>query len=114
MFEKGVSGNPNGRPKRKDEIISRLSPNSERFVSNIIAIANGEIEDAKVSDMLKANELALAYLYGKPTQAIDATVTDNNRRIDTSKLTTEEREALAKVAVLNMNLATEDEPEESE
>lgn len=74
MFEKGKSGNPNGRPRKNSELIERLSVNSERFVNNIMAIANGEIADTKVSDMIKANELALAYLYGKPIQTVDQNI----------------------------------------
>lgn len=108
MFEKGKSGNPNGRPKRRDDIIDKLSPSSERFVNNLISIANGEIEDIKVSDMLKANELALAYLYGKPVQQVNANVNDN-RLINTSNLTPDQKAVLAEVALASLESdATDD------
>lgn len=108
---KGYTGNPGGRPKMPEELKKAFQDRTQDALNTLVDVMTNS---DRGNERVKAAEVILDRAWGKPTQAIDANVTDNTKKIDTSKLTKEQREALAQVAVLNMNLATEDEPEESE
>lgn len=49
---------------------------SDLAVKNLESILNGEMEEAKPSDILRAAEIALDRHLGKPVQSIEAEVSD--------------------------------------
>jgi hypothetical protein len=85
---------------------------SEMGLKALRRILDGSDETARAGDVIRAADVAFDRAWGKPIQSVDANVTDNTRRIDTSKLTEAQRSALAEVAILSMNIA--EEPESSE
>jgi hypothetical protein len=71
-FEKGVSGNPGGRPSKLQEIKELTENLSVPCINEAFKIVNNKY--SKDSDKLKAIELIVAYGVGKPTQPIDANI----------------------------------------
>lgn len=82
-FQKGQSGNPSGRSKKRREIEAiaqdalQNPDGSNKAIEALKRIAEGLDDDAKASDRIKANELLLAYGFGKPTQIKESKVTHN-------------------------------------
>jgi hypothetical protein len=108
---KGYTGNPGGRPKMPEELKKAFQEQTQNALDTLVDVMGS----GKGSERVKAAEVILDRAWGKPIQSVDASVTDNTRRIDTSKLTEAQRSALAEVAILSMNIAEEpDEPEPSE
>lgn len=74
-FPKGVSGNPNGRPKKLpkiDELLADILGAEEDRDSEAYAILSRLVSDAK-SGNTKAAEIILDRAYGKSLQSIDHT-----------------------------------------
>lgn len=72
-FKKGVSGNPNGRPKRLpklDDLLSDILGGEQDEDSEAHAILTRLVKDAK-SGNTKAAEILLDRAYGKAQQSID-------------------------------------------
>src|SRR5690348_16972969 len=65
-FQKGQSGNPNGKPKIAVEFRQRCKDfmDSEGW-DKLVALAKGNTRDA-----MRALELVAGYSYGKPTQPL--------------------------------------------
>lgn len=101
-FPKGVSGNPGGRPKMSPEQRAAFTELSELGINSLRSILTNP--EAKDADKIKASEVAFDRAWGKSVQAIDANINDVPRLIDTSKLTKEQRDALALVAVSEMRV----------
>jgi hypothetical protein len=64
-FQPGRSGNPAGRPRGPKDVREALQPKSRRFVDALVAA----LEDPDSRVRIKAIELGLAYIYGKPSEA---------------------------------------------
>jgi len=79
-FPKGVSGNPNGRPKKLpklDDLLSDILGNEEDKDSEAHAILTRLLKDAKNGNV-KAAEILLDRAYGKSKQSIDHTSSDGS------------------------------------
>jgi hypothetical protein len=98
-FQKGVSGNPGGRPKKQ---ITNLGAEARKFsheaLEILASIMRGEIRGSTVRDRLAAAMCLLDRGFGKPTQAIDIIML--GKKI--SELSNEE------LAELNARLVTND------
>lgn len=69
-FQKGVSGNPGGRPVMPSEVREALEGASERAVRRLVELV--DCGDPRVA--LMASNAILDRLYGKPAQTVDAKV----------------------------------------
>lgn len=104
-FPKGVSGNPGGRPKMSPEQRAAFTELSELGIGELRRILKDPV--AKDSDKIKASEVAFERAWGKAVQAIDANINDAPRPLDTSKLTKEQRDALALIAIGEMKVESD-------
>lgn len=69
-FQKGVSGNPGGRPAMDPEVKEALQAASERAARRLVELVDSQ--DPRVA--LMASNSVLDRLYGKPAQTVDAKV----------------------------------------
>lgn len=73
-FQKGVSGNPGGRPKRKPITTAMVKLLSEcphgGTLSNAHLIASSLVDHAQVGDVAAARTV-LEYVEGKPVQQVE-------------------------------------------
>lgn len=69
-FQKGVSGNPGGRPAMAPEVREALEGASERAAQRLVELVDSD--DPRVA--LMASNAILDRLYGKPAQTVDAKV----------------------------------------
>jgi hypothetical protein len=75
LFEKGQSGNPNGRPKKLpklDDLLADILGSEEDKESEAHAILSRLVLDARAGNT-KAAEILLDRAYGKAKQSIDHT-----------------------------------------
>lgn len=68
QFNKGVSGNPTGRPKVPDEVKSVLKANTLPAVNTLVTIMQDK--KAKHADRIRCAETVLDRVYGKAAQPI--------------------------------------------
>jgi hypothetical protein len=89
-FQKGVSGNPGGRPKELQGILELARQHAPAAMDTLLHVAkHGQSEAARVS-------AAIALLdrgFGKPNQSLDASITRLTRRAD--EMTDDELAAIA-------------------
>ena len=84
----GESGNSEtgARPiKRSKELAEKIlysTQNADVLVRRLVAVANGGIEGAKVSDQLRAIEMLLERAFGKAAQVIEVDGEVVHRNID--------------------------------
>ena len=84
----GESGNSEtgARPiKRSKELAEKIlysTQDADVLVRRLVAVANGEIEGAKVSDQLRAIEMLLERAFGKAAQVIEVDGEVVHRNID--------------------------------
>ena len=84
----GESGNSEtgARPiKRSKELAEKIlysTQNADVLVRRLVAVANGEIEGAKVSDQLRAIEMLMERAFGKAAQVIEVDGEVVHRNID--------------------------------
>lgn len=71
-FEKGKSGNPNGRPKLPQEFKDLAKTKSLAALKKIIEVMENPNSDTK--DVLRASEMIMDRAWGRATQPIDADV----------------------------------------
>lgn len=69
-FQKGVSGNPGGRPAMPAEVKEALEAASERAAKRLVELVDSD--DPRVA--LMASNAVLDRLFGKPTQVTDAKI----------------------------------------
>lgn len=84
-FVKGQTGNPGGRPKRReviDAMIAELKrkPSPESTSTNAQMIAATAVREALEGDVHWA-KLLMEYVYGKPVQPVDIEVRDYAEKI---------------------------------
>jgi hypothetical protein len=89
-FQKGVSGNPGGRPKVLGDVQELAREQSPQAINTLAKIMNDE-KTPPAARVAAANAL-LDRGYGKPTQPISKTLA----KVDPSTLTDEELAAIAK------------------
>lgn len=77
-FVKGISGNPNGRPKN-DSVADRLFPLVPKAIERIKMIL--ENPDSTDRDVMKAAEIVLDRVYGKAYQSVQIDKADAVIRI---------------------------------
>jgi len=83
--ESGSHGNgarPVRRSKELAEKILYSTQNSDVLVRRLVAVAQGEIEGAKVADQLRAIEMLLERAFGKAAQVIEVDGEVIHRNID--------------------------------
>ena len=83
--ESGSHGNgarPVRRSKELAEKILYSTQNSDVLVRRLVAVAQGEIEGAKVADQLRAIEMLLERAFGKAAQIIEVDGEIIHRNID--------------------------------
>ena len=83
--ESGNNGNgarPVRRSKELAEKILYSTQNSDVLVRRLVAVAQGEIEGAKVADQLRAIEMLLERAFGKAAQVIEVDGEVIHRNID--------------------------------
>ena len=76
-FQPGVSGNPNGRPKRGlalAEVVRDKTRDGEDPVEFLLKVMKGQIKHARVSDRIAAATELLNLGFGKPLQEIEVDV----------------------------------------
>ena len=76
-FRPGVSGNPNGRPKRGlalAEVVREKTRDGEDPVEFLLRVMKGQIKHARVSDRIAAATELLNRGFGKPLQEIELDV----------------------------------------
>jgi hypothetical protein len=76
-FQKGVSGNPNGRPRKGETFAEALERESEELINNGTlskrdALAKVLYQEASKGN-LKAIEMIMDRIDGKPRQTVDQT-----------------------------------------
>lgn len=79
-FPKGVSGNPNGRPRKLpkiDDLLSDILGAEEDNASEAYAILHSLVKQAKGGNV-KAAEILLDRAYGKAKQTIDHSSSDGS------------------------------------
>ena len=83
--ESGSHGNgarPVRRSKDLAEKILYSTQNADVLVRRLVAVANGEIEGAKVADQLRAIEMLMERAFGKAAQVIEVDGEVVHRNID--------------------------------
>ena len=84
-FAKGQSGNPNGRPKRRDVIDAMLAelkkkPFDDSRSNYAQLLARTAVQQAVEGDVHWA-KLLMEYVYGKPVQPVDIEIRDYTERV---------------------------------
>lgn len=102
-FKPGVSGNPNGRPKSLKEITDLAREAGPDAVKRLIKLSKG-----KGAVALQAARALLDRGYGRPSQSIQVTGSDNGpiQVRDLSNLSDAELELLKKLAIKNADPAS--------
>ena len=75
QWRKGESGNPSGKPaKRGKDLANKIlfsTQNGDMLVRRLVALAQGEIEDSKPHDQIRAIEMLLDRAFGKAPVTVE-------------------------------------------
>jgi len=96
-FEAGKSGNPNGRPKTPESVKLAFSSMMPLALAAMRKILDGTDTDAKASDRIKAADIVFDRNLGKAVETVNMESQVNY--VDTSKLTDEQKEAIARIGL---------------
>lgn len=71
-FQKGVSGNPGGKPKLPEDIVALARSASPAILQRLIDFATGK-RDCEPQVQIRAAEAVLNRAWGTPRQSVDVT-----------------------------------------
>jgi hypothetical protein len=86
-FPKGVSGNPNGRPKMpdlKEALAKTLSEPADKDGRTALDVTLEALRAKAMGGDAKATELLFGYAFGKPKQSMDVDHTSGGQPIPSS------------------------------
>ncbi len=88
-FKPGVSGNPNGRPKKAQQIVEKAQDNAEKALKALIDLMGSDDERVKLAAAMAILDRGL----GKPKQTID-----DGRKQEIGDYSTDELRAIAGIS----------------
>lgn len=117
-FKKGQSGNPKGRPRLENSLSSILRKKLEDTLPDGRTKAEALIDRfievglvAEATHVITSLKNMMDRLEGTAHQSITAEVNTSVKTIDIDKLTKDQQDTLAAIAVSNMNLSEDDQYE---
>lgn len=88
-FKPGVSGNPNGRPKKAQQIVEKAQDNAEKALEALIKLMGSDDERVKLAAAMAILDRGL----GKPKQTIE-----DGRKQEIGDYSTDELRAIAGIS----------------
>lgn len=88
-FKPGVSGNPNGRPKKAQQIVEKAQENAEKALKALIDLMGSDDERVKLAAAMAILDRGL----GKPKQTIE-----DGRKQEIGDYSTDELRAIAGIS----------------